>query len=322
MIDIQALSQQRPIIVVGAAFGDVMLGLDCLPSSGGDVVAQEQDRQIGGCAFNVARALSRLALIPINAIPVGNGSWGQLVETEMDKEGLPVMLRHPTHDNGWCIAMVEPNKERTFITVDGCEQFWSEELLAQIPTPDNAIVYVSGYELVSPQSEPLRQWLLGLSDDKTLFVDFGPRLADIDPAFVEKLLAKRPVLTLNRDELALLQGVQTSTDDAVSNAQSFAKHHNLAVICRFDKDGAHVCEPELDPVYIPAFQVDVADTIAAGDSHCAGVIAALASGLALGSATQLGNMVAAIVVSKPGSDGAPNREELAAFQTSQNADSQ
>ncbi|MGR5063185.1 PfkB family carbohydrate kinase [Photobacterium sp. DNB22_13_2] len=317
MIDISALSQQRPIIVLGAAFGDVMLGLDNLPTSGGDVVAQEQDRQIGGCAFNVARALSRLSLSPVNAIPVGNGAWGQAVEKEMDKEALPVLLRHPSHDNGWCIAMVEPSKERTFITVDGCEQYWNKELLEQIPTPENAIVYVSGYELVSPQSEPLRQWLLRLGDDKTLFVDFGPRLSDIDPAFIKQLLAKQATLTLNREELNLLNGSQSSLEEAVSTAQSFAQQRQLAMICRFDKDGAYVCEPGKTAAYISACQVTVADTIAAGDSHCAGVIAGLACGLTLGTATELGNMVAAVVVSKAGSNGAPTRQELTAFQAGQ-----
>lgn len=66
-----------------------------------------------------------------------------------------------------------------------------------------------------------------------------------------------------------------------------------------------------------AFQVEVADTIAAGDSHCAGVIAGLASGLSLVESTRLGNMVAAIVVSKVGSNGAPTRDELAIFAQNQ-----
>ncbi|MGF1725698.1 PfkB family carbohydrate kinase [Photobacterium nomapromontoriensis] len=318
MIDFQSLSAQRPVIVIGAAFGDLMLGLDQLPQSGSDVVAEELGRHIGGCAFNVARAMSRMRIPPINAIPVGNGSWGQAVEVAMKRENLPVLLRHPSHDNGWCIAVVEASKERSFITIDGCEQHWSNTLLAQIPMPDNAIVYVSGYELVSPQSEPLRQWLLALSSDKTLYVDFGPRLTDIDPTFIEQLLLKKPILTLNRDELKMLnpQGTHQATMQ-IEDACAFANSYQLSLICRFDKDGATVCEPGKAPVHIPAFKVEVADTIAAGDSHCAGVIAGLSAGLPLPQATRLGNMVAAIVVSRQGSDGAPTREELMAFQMRQ-----
>ncbi|EDW4550520.1 hypothetical protein VQZ12_002804 [Salmonella enterica] len=40
--------------------------------------------------------------------------------------------------------------------------------------------------------------------------------------------------------------------------------------------------------------------MAAGDSHCAGVIAGMAHDMGLSKATKLGNEVAAIVVGKPG----------------------
>ncbi len=312
MIDFQTLSNQRPVIVIGAAFGDVMLGLDQLPNSGGDVIAEDLGKQVGGCAFNVARALSRMDNLPITAIPVGNGSWGKTVEAAMLNDNLVPLLYHPTHDNGWCIALVEASKERTFITVDGCEQHWSSSLLEHIPTPDNAIVYVSGYELVSEQSEPLRQWLLDLGDDKTLFVDFGPRIGDIDPEFVQKLLTKQPILTVNRDELALLsQETISNIDDAVA----FTNKHQISLICRFDSEGATVCLSGCQPETITAFKVQVSDTIAAGDSHCAGVIAGVSAGWSLKDAVELGNMVAAIVVSRPGSDGSPTLAELRHFQT-------
>ncbi|WP_434660847.1 PfkB family carbohydrate kinase [Klebsiella sp. MISC125] len=312
------LSPQRPIVVIGAAFGDLILHLDTLPQSGSDVSASDGGRQIGGCAFNVARALARLGLAPVNAIPVGNGDWGQAVAQKMAQESLPVLLRHPTHDNGWCLALVEANKERTFITVEGCEQHWSTELLAQIPQPKDAIIYVSGYELAS---EMLRQWILGLTEDKTLFVDFGPRLCDMDIDFIQALLRKRPVLTLNRDELSALSARLYHQENAtLESASRLVSDWQLRAICRFDKDGAWVVEPNAGPQHIPACRVEVHDTIAAGDSHCAGTIAGLACGMNLRQATLLGNEVAAIVVSRPGSDGAPTRQELRQFQLRQEND--
>ena len=311
------IKQHRPIIVIGAAFGDIMLGVHALPTSGDDVVANQLGRQISGCALNVARALARLSLKPINAIPVGNGVWGEAVANQMDNEGLPLLLLHPTHDNGWCLAIVEDSHERTFITIEGCEQHWSKELLNQVPQETNALVYVSGYELVSPQSEPLRQWLLNLSDDKQIFVDFGPRLADIDASFIRKLLTKKPILTINRDELTMLNALfdETSHETPLTQAQLFAKQHHVAMICRFDIEGATVVEEGNEPKQLPAYTVTVSDTIGAGDSHCAGTLAGLACGLDLPESTRLGNMVAAIVVSRPGAAGAPTLSELNTFQS-------
>lgn len=45
-----------PVLVMGGAVGDLVMTLPRLPTSGEDIEAQPQARQIGGCAFNVARA--------------------------------------------------------------------------------------------------------------------------------------------------------------------------------------------------------------------------------------------------------------------------
>ncbi|KEQ17117.1 PfkB family carbohydrate kinase [Endozoicomonas numazuensis] len=316
MFELSQYSQVRPVVVVGAAFCDVMLGVDTLPESGGDVTAQDLGSQVGGCAFNVIRVLQRLSLEPVNAIPVGNGVHGRTVAAAMEKENLPVSLLHPTHDNGWCIAMVEANRERTFVSIEGCEQHWNEPLLAQIPVPDQAIIYVSGYELVSDGSEALRDWLLAQSDDKTLFVDLGPRIRDIDPVFINKLLEKKPILTLNRDELRALEMPNDSQGSLLTSAIEFSNNCDITLICRFDKEGATVCQPGMPPVTVEALKVEVADTIAAGDSHTGGVIAGIALGMPVTRAVELGNLIAGIVVSKPGSNGAPTLSELVDFQKS------
>lgn len=302
----------RPTIIIGAAFGDVILHIDSLPCSGDDIPARDGGRQIGGCAFNIARALARLGLNPVAAIPVGNGAWGASVEREMHHEGLTVLLRHPSYDNGWCLAMVEASRERTFITIAGCEQYWTWEMLAKIPRQNNPLVYVSGYELAS---DILYQWIMKLRPPHTLFIDFGPRLVDMSRQQILALLQKSPLLTLNRDELILLcrlLGVNTRYPLEAANRLSQA--YRLHMICRLDADGACVFEPGKQKVVVPARRVKVHDTIGAGDSHCAGVIAGLAYGMALPEATKLGNEVAAIVVSRPGASGSPCRDELLTFR--------
>ncbi len=279
---------------------------------GGDEVGREVSRQIGGCAFNVARSPSRLGIAVTNGIPVGNGAWGKEIADAMKREKLIPLLRNESCDNGQCLAIVEPYKERAFITVEGREQHWTSALLARLPVGENAIIYVSGYELANKSSRPLKDWLLTMGKDKTLFVDFGPRLADIDAGFQEQLFLKKPILTLNEDELALL--LKTQAD--ISSAMAFSNQHDIKLICRFDKEGAWVIEPHGRATRIAPYSVKaVVDTIGAGDGHCAGTLAGMAAHWALDRAVQLGNMVAAIVVGHPGANGAPTREELIAFNT-------
>ncbi len=302
--------QKRPIAVLGAAFGDILLNLPHLPESGQDIVGQETDRQIGGCAFNVARALGRLEISFLNGIPVGNGSCGQSVKLEMEKEGFPPILHDQNHDNGWCLAMVEPSKERTFITIEGCEQYWNAAQLDMLGELKNHLVYVSGYELVGAGCDPLKKWLLALDDTNTIFVDFGPRINELDSDFLQSLIDKKPIVTLNRDEVPLLLEKDNPTLDEI---EIYCKEYQLTLIYRLDKEGAWVIPSNEPRVYVPSFQVDAIDTVGAGDSHCAGTLAGLACQFTLEHSVALGNAVAALVVGTEGAGNPPTRSEVLLF---------
>lgn len=303
--------QQRPIVIIGGAIGDIVLTLKQLPKSGQDIVANPQGQQIGGCAFNIVRVLKKLQLNVINGIPVGNGSWGMRVEQEMLKLDVPILLRHKSRDNGWCLALVEPNGERTFISIEGCETDWEYINLSQLPISNDSIVYVSGYELVNSETKRLQEWLLALPDSVLCFVDLGPRITDIDDLFLARLLAKNTLLTLNRDEIILLCG---QGESLITQVQQYLIKNPITIIARLDSHGAWLCRHDNEPVYIPANQVEVVDTIGAGDSHCGGVIAGLAFGLSLEDSVRLGNQIAAIVVNRRGANNPPTRFELAEFE--------
>ncbi|WP_370552903.1 PfkB family carbohydrate kinase [Edwardsiella tarda] len=300
-----ALMTPRPVLVIGGAIGDLILTLPRLPLRGEDIAAEEGGRAIGGCAFNVARALRRLDLPVINGMPVGNGPWGALAEQAMAALALPVLLRDSQRDNGWCLACVEADGERTFISIAGCETHWSHEQLAHLPLPPGALVYLSGYELAEAHCQALRDWLYRLPAHCTLLLDPGPRLPAL-PAELWDRLPAGSLLTLNRDEIAQLCG----DGDPVAAAAEFARRHAIHLICRLDANGAWLCSPEGGQSHLPAYAVQVADTIGAGDAHCGGVLAGLALGLTLHQAVDLGNRVAAYVVSRPGPDGAPTRVQL------------
>lgn len=296
----------KPILVVGGAVGDIVLTLPHLPTSGADIAAQLQARQIGGCAFNVARALRHLHVPVINGIAVGNGDWGAAIEAAMQQLDLPVLLRHSQIDNGWCLALVEPNGERTFVTVAGCEALWNKAQLATLPLAAETVVYANGYELVGESGKALREWLTHLPFDQWRLLDPGPRVGQLSEAFFAMLRDSHTLLTLNRNEVAILCG----EGDSVSTAQRYAATHNMTLICRLDRDGAWICNGHNQPQHVPAYPVEVVDTIGAGDAHCAGLLAGLSAGWPLPQAVDLGNRVAACVVASRGAAGAPDWQQL------------
>lgn len=299
-------SAVTPVLVLGGAVGDLVMTLPRLPVSGEDIEARPQGRQIGGCAFNVARVLCRLDVPVVNGMPVGNGEWGVAVEAAMQELGLPVLLRHGQMDNGWCLALAEPNGERTFITVSGCEAQWNKAQLATLPLTPETLVYANGYELVGEPGAALREWLTRLPFDQYRLIDPGPRVGLLGEEFFAMLSDSHTLLTLNRDEVAILSG----DGDPVDAAQRYAAARNFTLICRLDSDGAWICDGKHPPQHIAAYPVEVVDTIGAGDAHCAGLLAALSAGWPLPQAVDLANRVAACVVASRGADAAPDWAQL------------
>ena len=299
-------SAVTPVLVLGGAVGDLVMTLPRLPVSGEDIESRPQGRQIGGCAFNVARVLCRLDVPVVNGMPVGNGEWGVAVEAAMQALGLPVLLRHGQMDNGWCLALAEPNGERTFITVSGCEAQWNKAQLATLPLTPETLVYANGYELVGEPGAALREWLTRLPFDQYRLIDPGPRVGLLGEEFFAMLSDSHTLLTLNRDEVATLCG----DGEPVDAAQRYAAARNFTLICRLDSDGAWICDGKHPPQHIAAYPVEVVDTIGAGDAHSAGLLAALSAGWPLPQAVDLANRVAACVVAGRGADAAPDWAQL------------
>uniref|UniRef100_UPI0036D7A022 PfkB family carbohydrate kinase n=1 Tax=Photorhabdus sp. RM322S TaxID=3342825 RepID=UPI0036D7A022 len=298
-----------PITVMGAAAGDIVLSLPRLPRSGEDQEAKEIDQQVGGSGFNVARALVRLQIPVVNGIPVGNGYWGKRITKEMQALGLEVTLTNSSLDNGWCLAMVEPDGERSFVSISGCEVDWSSAMLSAITLPERGYIYSSGYVMASKTTAILCDWLLASPPGQTLLLDFGPRLPNIDPAFIDALPVGRTILTLNRDEMTILCGA----GDPVAQASNYSSKRKITIICRLGLQGTWICLLDRDPEHVAAYKVKVVDTIGAGDAHSSGMLAGLSQGMSLKDAVELGNRVAAIVVSRSGAAGAPTIKELKEF---------
>ncbi len=304
---IPSLTNKHQLCLVGAAVVDIVTEVAELPKRGADVELKEKGIHVGGCALNIAIAIKKLGLQSINALPIGKGKWADVIESAMMEKDLNSNLFNPSGDNGWCMALVEPDGERTFLSVSGVENDWNRETLAQLPLEDDAIIYLSGYQLSSNSGETLISWLESLPGSISIFIDFGPRIADVDSGLFRRLLALKPIISLNRQEAEILG--MTNINQFV---QSWYAQYACPLILRIDSDGALFADQEITGT-VPPFRASVVDTIGAGDTHAGGVLAGLASGWPLADAILLGNAVASYVVSHVGGACAPNLPEITRY---------
>lgn len=301
---IPTLQNKRQLCLIGAAVVDIVTETPALPKRGTDVELTEKGIHVGGCALNIAIALKKLGVDSVNALPIGQGKWADIITAAMAEKGLTSSLQDPSGDNGWCLALVEPDGERTFLSVSGVENNWNQQALEQLDLQDNAIVYLSGYQLSSACGEQIVSWLETLPSGIELFIDFGPRIGDIPKPLFERLIKLKPTVSLNRQEAEVL-GMQ----DINTFVEQWHNHYGCPLILRIDSDGALFATQDGYGNVAP-FKATVVDTIGAGDTHAGGVLAGLASGWELPDAILLGNAVASYVVSHVGGDCAPSVDEI------------
>lgn len=313
--DLSRLAGRLPVCVVGAAVVDVIADAWTLPYRGSDIELHQQGVNVGGCALNVAIALHRLGIPSINALPLGNGIWASIVRQKLAEYGVQSVLENAHGDNGWCLALVEPDGERTFLSVSGVENQWDAALLRTLPQPAQRWIYLSGYQLTSKSGEVLIDWLEQQAQPYQLLMDFGPRLADIGEAQFARIMALQPLITVNRQEAELLWHERLRESEPFDAHQLMARWQQQfdgAMVLRLDSEGAGYIDAEAQG-WVPALATTVVDTIGAGDSHAGGLLAGLASGWSLAESVALGNAVASFVVSRRGGDCAPDRATLRAY---------
>jgi len=304
---IPTLQNKLQLCLVGAAVVDIVTETPSLPHRGYDLEMKEKGIHVGGCALNIAIAIKRLGLESTNALPIGNGEWADIIRQSMQEKGLSNNLEDYSGDNGWCLALVEPDGERTFLSVSGVENNWSQESLSQLELNSDAIIYLSGYQLASACGGKIISWLESLPESIQLFIDFGPRVGDIEAPLLERLFALNPIISLNRQEAQYL-----GMDDNHSFVKQWYSRYACPLILRIDSDGALFNNGESYGSVSP-FSAKVVDTIGAGDTHAGGVLAGLSSGWDLADAVLLGNAVASYVVSHEGGDCAPNVEQISQY---------
>lgn len=163
-------------------------------------------------------------------------------------------------------------------------------------------------KLASPCGELLVQWLEGLKEI-TPFIDFGPRIGDIPDTLMRRIMACRPLVSLNRQEADIAAERFGLSADVEGFGTQWVKRFAAPVVIRHDKDGAWYFS-EHTSGRVAAFPTTVVDTIGAGDSHAGGMLAGLASGWSLADAVLLGNAVGSWVVGHRGGDCAPTRDAL------------
>lgn len=285
-------------LVIGAAIIDIIMKIKRLPKSGEDILCSETVSTVGGCAYNVAGTLRGFGVDHDLFVPVGRGMYGDMIAGDLEKLGYQILIREEESDNGYCLCLVEEDGERTFITVKGAEGRFRPSWFEQLSQDAYDSIYVAGYQVCGASGRVISDWMAGAKDrmkEKRVFFAPGPVITDIDQAVMERILSVAPILHLNEKE-AFDYAKQPSVEDCLKYL--YGLNHNLVVVTMGASGTMYYDGSVMRQV--PAYKTQVKDTIGAGDSHVAAMIAGYSKGLDTEQCVRLANRVASAIVSIQG----------------------
>jgi ribokinase len=302
------------ILVVGSLNMDLVVQMPAIPRPGETLLGGKFATFPGGKGANQAVAAARLGAQVSMVGRVGSDAFGeqmlQIIRNEgIDTRFVGVDLQSAT---GVALITVDAQGQNSIsvasganftLTAEDVRQAWE-----QIPEVDL---------LVMPLETPMDTICTAaqIARQRQVRVILNPAPAqDLD----ESLLRLIDVIVPNESETERLTGQAIKDqEDARKAGAELIKRGVANAVLTLGESGALLVEGGSEgPVFefIPAFQVRVVDTTAAGDAFVGALATALGEGLPLASAAHFASAVAALSVTRPGAQPSlPYRPEVDQF---------
>jgi ribokinase len=296
------------IVVVGSSMIDLVAYADPLPAAGETVVGSRFQQGFGGKGANQAVTARRLGADVIFVGRVGQDTFGPMTLENLRAEGIGTSMVKVVEGQRTGVApiWVEADGTNRIIVVPGANQaLTAADVRSEIADLPAAGVVVCQLEIAEEAvAEALR---IGRSWGAVTILNPAPARAS-----AIELFSLADWVVPNETEFALLWGTEI-TEDEVRRA---SRAWGCGLIVTLGERGAIAL---VDGAIVrrepPA--VDVVDTTGAGDAFVGGLSVALASGLDVGAALELGNLCGALSATALGTQTSfPTREAVEAQRRS------
>lgn len=282
------------VVSTGNALVDVVALVSRLPERGGDVLASGGRLEVGGGGFRALVAARAAGADAVFAGRIGTGPFGELVRDALASIGVPAPLPPVLErDTGFVLTAIEPDGERTFMTVPGAESAAPDLDTFAVSAGD--VVHVHGYGLVMPTRGPaLAAFVSSLPTGVVVLLDPGPFGADAAPDVLARLLPRVDWWSGTTEEARAATGL----GDAAAAARLLASTVRRGAVVRQGADGCLLALRGGEVVHLPAPTVVAVDSNGAGDTHVGAFMAGLLRDDAPLDAARAANAAAAAFVAR------------------------
>lgn len=256
----------------------------------------------GGALLNVAIHLKRQGLNPIIVSSLGNDSNGQKLREFLQKSGLsPGYLQEDDElPTSQVLVHLDSAKNATY---EICEPVAWDNILF-----NKNLKFLAGkttlivFGTLAMRNKTTRETLLKFIEKSPAkrFLDVNLRPPFDRKEVVEQMLFLANYAKLNDDELKTIAGWNQKNGSERDLIQWFSEHYDCSLVCVTRGKNGAVLFIENEFFEHSGFTVEAADTVGAGDSFLAGLIAKLGSAYPVEKALEFACATGAFVASRKG----------------------
>lgn len=295
------------ICVVGSANVDLTFRTPRLPKAGETLAGHALHIGMGGKGANQAVAAARLGAEVALVACVGNDSFGADAIRQYQREGIDTTFvrQDASLPTGTAAIIVDDRAENCIVIVSGAN---AQLTPADVRGASSVIQQADAVlcQLETPLEATLETFRLARAAGKLTVLTPAP-VIDLPG----ELLCLCDLCVPNRTEIEVLVGCAVNShEDAHAAAKSLMSRGVKSVALTMGGSGAFIAD-ETEATHIPIIKVEAVDTTGAGDAFTAALAVSLADGLTLPEAARRASLVAAITVTRIGTQSAfPNRAEV------------
>lgn len=288
------------VISVGRINIDIDLRMKKLPEPNDHTICDSGQVGFGGSASNFASQCARLGLKTSLFSCVGNDDYGSLALKEIGKRGVDtsnvmVLDNQPTG----IFVMARDSTGDSFIMAEpGANRFVDKRVFEDDSIAEAQVMHIAGAfpMMIDRAMEFTSTYGMVLS------LDPGRAAARLD---YERILKNTDLLFVNEYELKEYFAITAKEH----NLKKLAKTFPGVLVLKRGKMGA-IATDGFEIVNSKIFEVEVADTMGAGDAFAGGFVTAWTRAEDIATALHFANAVAALTITSPGAqNGQPTLEE-------------